>query len=338
MLNTKIRTVAFLNNAVSVDLALADLRKRDVDFSATVVILARRVPLPDSDKFANVLVYPSKPSSTILGQIRFLRFYYQAAQLLKVIGMQDAVEAIYIVNNDNLIAAHLIDLAEHAQAVELNVVVEGLMNFQDISAKNREGWRWLLKPLMARLLGFVYRKPAGHLSGAFEDRVNRVISFSEVGLKAPPDKIDVIPYPMAKTTKPTDPGTCLIALTGLAHWMPEEKFKPFAEKFIAWLNAQGFDRVLVKRHPHVTAGYLEEILPPHEEIGIGRSLEQMAASLEAATVIGTCCTALVTLKLIRPDLQCIDYGADYYCEHAYDGDRSVETLLHSAGVKIENYH
>ena len=79
---------------------------------------------------------------------------------------------------------------------------------------------------------------------------------------------------------------------------------------------------------------IEELLERYEEVGSGLTTEEMAADLEAGTIIGTCCTALVTLKLIRPDLKCIDFGSDYYCEHAYHGDNSVKTLLSATGVTL----
>ena len=45
-------------------------------------------------------------------------------------------------------------------------------------------------------------------------------------------------------------------------------------------------------------------------------------------------TGLVTLKLLRPDLRCVDYGTRFYCERAYFGDLSVEELMRTAGVEI----
>ena len=90
----------------------------------------------------------------------------------------------------------------------------------------------------------------------------------------------------------------------------------------------------MKKHPRSSGGMIEALLERYEEVGSGLAAEEMATNLEAGTIIGTCSTALVTLKLIRPDLKCIDYGSDYYCEYAYHGDNSVKTLLSATGVTL----
>ena len=33
-------------------------------------------------------------------------------------------------------------------------------------------------------------------------------------------------------------------------------------------------------------------------------------------------------------MQCIDFGSDFYSEHAYQGDDSVKTLLSATGVTL----
>jgi hypothetical protein len=42
----------------------------------------------------------------------------------------------------------------------------------------------------------------------------------------------------------------------------------------------------------------------------------------------------VTLKLMRPDLRCIDFGSDFYCRTAYRGDYSVVEFLMGSGVEV----
>jgi len=116
--------------------------------------------------------------------------------------------------------------------------------------------------------------------------------------------------------------------------MPEERYKVFAQEFVAWVRSSGFRKIQVKKHPRVSAGLIEDLLAEYEEIGVGVTTEALAADLEAGTIIGTCCTALVTLKLIRPELTCVDFGSDYYSAYAYNGDRSVKTLLAATGVEL----
>jgi hypothetical protein len=108
----------------------------------------------------------------------------------------------------------------------------------------------------------------------------------------------------------------------------------FARAFVAWVEGSGYRKIQVKKHPRASGGMIEALLERYEEVGSGLTAEEMATNLEAGTIIGTCSTALVTLKLIRPDLKCIDYGSDYYCEYAHHGDKSVKTLLSAAGVTL----
>lgn len=329
-----ISTIAVLNNPISGALARADLEARGIPLSEVAVILIRPIRLDWFRDCARIVYYPTKPSNNLIGQRRFIGFYREAAKLLRDVERAQTLRDIYIVNNDNLLTSHLLHMARDEPSITVSIVGEGIMNFQRIERENRAGWRWRAKPLLAQALRLRYRTPQGHLSGAFEPEVDRVLSFAAEGLKAPPGKVEIIPFPKVTPVREADPGVALIALTGLAQWMEPDKVPPLADAFSAWVEGQGFRKILVKPHPHSPAGAIGGCLPPHEIIADRRSLEDMAADLEAATILGTCCTGLVTLKLMRPDLRCVDFGSDYYQVHAYGGDRSVETLLRAAGVEI----
>jgi hypothetical protein len=164
--------------------------------------------------------------------------------------------------------------------------------------------------------------------------VNRVLSFATEGLKAPPEKVVLRRFPVIQPLRQSDPKVALIVLTGLNVWMERASFELFARTFVAWVERSGYRKIQVKKHPRCTSGLIEELLQKYEEVGSGLTTEEMAGDLEAGTVIGTCCTAVVTLKLLRPDLECIDFGSDYYSEHAYHGDNSVKTLLSATGVTL----
>lgn len=329
----KLRAIGAINNAVSAELFRQDVLAQNIPLKETIVILLRDLKEEWLADCAVVLRYPGRPAQTLLGQHRFFRFYRAAIRLLRDIEEANTLSHIYIVNNDNLITSHLLAIAAGKEGVITSVVTEGLMNFQAIGLANRNRWRWLAKPLIASLLGFRYRRPNSHLSGSFENEVSRVVSFTAQGLKAPPEKVVVRPLGHVRPTRPADPSVALVALTGLANWMPREKADIFAKAFVNWMQKQGFREVQVKRHPRVSAGLIEDLLSNYEEVGQGRPLEAMASEIEAGTIIGTCCTALVTLKLMRPDLNCIDFGSDYYCQNAYHGDTSVKELLNISGVK-----
>lgn len=333
-IDSNVTTAVVINNAISAELVRQDLQVRGIPLGSVAVITLRDISDLWLDQCAVVLNYPGRPANNLLGQWRFIGYYRTASRLLHSLAKQTDIRDIYVVNNENLITAHLLSMAESRTAITVSVVAEGIMNFQDIDVTNRAGWRWRVKPIAARLLAFRHRRPRGHLSGSFEPCTSRVVSFATSGLKAPPEKVVMRHFKAVEPVRQSDPDIALVVLTGLSHWMDPTAFETFAHGFIAWLEGCGFRKIQVKKHPRVSGGLIEELLEKYEEVGVGQTTEAMSADLEAGTVIGTCCTALVTLKLIRPDLRCVDFGSDYYSEHAYHGDDSVKTLLAATGVDL----
>lgn len=329
-----VTAVVVINNAISAELTREDLELRQIPLNSVAVILLRDISEPWMEECATVLRYPGRPARGLLAQRRFFGFFRSAARLLRHLEKHADLRYMYIVNNDNLITSHLLATAYRCPDISVSVVAEGLMNFQQFGISNLEGWRWRVKPVIARLLGFRYRQPRGHLSGAFEPRVSRVLSFAAEGLKAPQEKVVLRHFRAIRPLRQSDPTVALVVLTGLNLWMDPARFEHFARAFAAWVEGSGFRKIQIKKHPRVSSGLIEDLLKGYEEIGQGLTTEALASDLEAGTIVGTCCTALVTLKLIRPDLNCIDFGSDYYCEHAYHGDDSVKTLLSATGVDL----
>jgi hypothetical protein len=335
--HANVTTVAVINNAISAELVRQDLSARGIPLESLAVITLRDVSESWLQHCAAVLNYPGRPANNLLGQWRFVGYYRAASRLLRRLATESDIRDIYLVNNENLITAHLLTIAESRPAITVSVVAEGIMNFQDIGVTNRAGWRWRVKPIVARLFAFRNRRPHGHLSGSYESRTNRVVSFAAHGLKAPSEKVVLRHFEAVEPVRQGDPDVALVVLTGLNHWMEPAAFETFARAFVAWLEGSGFRKIQVKKHPRVSGGLIEELLAGYDEVGAGQTTEAMATDLEAGTVIGTCCTALVTLKLIRPDLHCVDFGSDYYSQHAYHGDDSVKTLLAATGVTLVQF-
>lgn len=330
----KVTTVAAINNAISAELTRQDLASRAIPLESVALILIRDISEPWMKDCAVVLRYPGKPAGRLLEQRRFIHFFRSAAKLIKRIEESVNLRHFYIVNNDNLITSHLLSVATDRPSIEVTAVVEGLMNFQEMGIANRAAWRWRVKPSLARILGFRYQKPINHLSGAFEPRVSRVLSFALEGLKAPPEKVVLRQFEPIQPTRDSDPDVALIVVNNWDLWMEPTKLEFFAKAFVKWIDETGYRKVQIKKHPRTSGGRIEELLGKYEEVGAGITAEDMASHLEAGTIIGICSTALVTLKLIRPDLRCMDFGSDYYSVQAYHGDDSVKTLLSAAGVTL----
>lgn len=329
-----IDTLVFVNNALSSRLVEEELARRGIDSRRVALFLLRRLRADWYRDCALVVDYGRSPPRSMLGQLAVSGFYRRAAHELHRLLAAGSIRRVYLVNNDSVLTSHALVWARRAADCEVVVVVEGLMNFQDIRIRNRQAWRSTVKRFAAPLLGLSWERPSDHLSGAFDPRVDRVLTFERRGLKSPVDKVEehkltALPPPQSRQA-----GTVLVVLSGIWQWLEPEEDLRLNRGFVSWLKAQGFDRFLVKPHPHVSAGALSMLLPKHQLLDVPQSLEDLAGSIEAGTVAGICCTGLVTLKLLRPDLRCVDYGTRYYCDRAYFGDRSVEEVMRTAGVEI----
>ena len=333
-LKCAVTAVVAIGNSISAELAEKDLVARGIPLSSVALILMRDIDPPWMNQCATVLRYPGGPAYGVFGQWRFLGFYRAAAQLLRRLEKDADVHDIYLVNNENLISAHLLSVAECRPSINVTVVAEGLLNFHEVGRTDRAAWRWRVKPPIARLLGYQYREPRDHLSGAFEPRVTRVVSFAAEGLKAPPEKVVLRHFQAVRPIRQSDPKVALVVLNNWDPWMDAARLEIFARAFVQWIEGCGFRRIQVKKHPLTSGGLVEELLGDYEEVGSGLTMEGMAADLEAGTIIGISSTALVTLKLIRPDLHCIDFGSDYYSEHGNHGGGSAKTLFAAAGVAL----
>jgi hypothetical protein len=329
----ELSTIVFVNNAISARMAEATLARDGVSLETVALFVLRTLHRPWFDECGVVIPYPRRPSLSRLGQIQFAGYYARAASWLRTVLNRDKVRSIYLINSDNLLTNHALQWAESHPEASITVLAEGLMNYQDIQLRNRASWRGRMKSFISPVLGLRWRAPVGHLSGAFESSVRRVVGFAP-GLVAPREKVELIPFAPVTASCTPRADTVLVAYTGLCQWMSGAKFTQFADAFVAWLRTQNFNRVLVKPHPHYSVGSLASIMPPHAVVEDARSLEDMAADIEAATVVSFNCTALVTLRMLRPDLTCIDFGHDFYGPEAYFGDRSCESLLRESGVVL----
>lgn len=332
-----IKALAIISNGVSASMLEAAAAHDGIDFAEIAVIGGRRIQHGWKNQCAEYIELENAPSLRPLGQLNTLGFYARALRVLKKALLSPDLTDIYIANSDNLLSNHALRWAEQNHKVRVTVVAEGFMNYQDIGVANRFGWRWAVKPAMAFAMGLRYTKPRSHLSGSFEARVDRVVSFSAFGLKAPDAKTTILQFPSIGSNCQPKPGKILIVLTGLAQWMETEEFDTFKQAFGDWVRSLGAKEILVKRHPNYPSGGIENEVGDFVFLDDSRGLEMMAGDIDAAQVIGFCTTALVTLKLIRPDLRCIDFGSNFYCEKAYHGDRSIINVLKNGSVEIVNF-
>lgn len=331
------KALLFVTNGISATMGRAALERDGHSLADTVLVRQRWVAIDWAGECAETIDFTKKPALNLLGQVNQIGFQFTLARRLKELLRGGTLRDIYIPNVDNLMTNHVLRLAERGKlpgSPRLSVIAEGLMNYQEIGIDDRAGWRWRVKPILAALMGLHYRQPTQHLSGSFEAPVTRVIAYSPTGLKSPVEKVTVVPYPQVDAIVEPKGDTALLVMTGIGQWMTPERFAEFRDGFARWLNAQGFGTVLFKLHPHYDSGGIEALIDNAVPLGDSRSMEALAAEIPAATVIGYCTTGLVTLKMMRPDLRIVDWGSDFYCEHAYHGDRSIVPVMQAAGIEM----
>lgn len=336
----EVTAIAYVSNGISAAMVKAALVADGHAYSNVVIISSRRIQVthPWVHQCAEFIEFSKVPSLRVLGQINTLGFYRRAVSAVKCYCKSAGLRDIYIAGSDNLVGNHLIRWAERNADVRLTVVAEGFLNYQDILPHHRAWWRWAVKPMASVIMGLRYEKPFSHISGSYEPRTDRVISYSSQGLKAPLEKTVVVPFPRVEPVVTADAGTVLILLTGIAQWMRSDDFAVFKNAFGEWVQGLNAAKILVKRHPNYPSGGIEWAVGDFEYFEDRRGVEALAAEIPAKTIIGFCTTALATLKLMRPDLECIDFGSEFYCEKAYHGDRSIIGVLEAGGVKIVNFN
>lgn len=332
-----VKALAMVSNGISASMLESVLEHDGYDFGDVAVIAGRRLQHGWKPRCARIVEFDKVPSLKLAGQVNTLGFYRSAVRLMKKALHSRSLADIYIANSDNLLTNHMLRWAEKHPHVRVTVLAEGFMNYQDIGLANRAGWRWQIKPFIAGALGLHYRQPTTHLSGSHEPRTDRVVSFSSYGLKAPAEKTLILPFPSTGERRAPDPEKILIVLTGIGQWMQPEDFATFKEAFGAWIRSLRAKTILVKRHPNYPSGGVEDLFGEFTYLEDERGLEMMAGDIDAGRVIGFCTTALVTLKLIRPDLRLIDFGSDFYCDKAYRSDRSIIDVLANGGVELVNF-
>lgn len=326
-----VSTIAFVNNSLNRDLTLIQLEKLGIPKSQTVVFTLRDLIIENRDEYAAIYDYGGKASLTFFGQSKFIKFYVEASKVLRRLLKSGSIERVFIPNNDNLLCNHVIQWAKR-HPMTIAVVAEGLMNYQNITAIDRANWRWWTKVIIAKFLGLKYQKPNGHLSGSFEDTVSEVYSFSDKFLAAPAEKYRLLSPKVKEGKRVFDKSYAIIVVTGINQWLPRKESVRLSERLYAFVKSRRFRYVEIKLHPNYSNPDIEKALSDFQVLATRKSVEEILPEVEAGTVISTGSTALATIKITFPEVECIDFGSDLYVAHAYRNDMSMVNFMKSLGV------
>ena len=145
--------LAIINNHVSLSMLLADLDIRGIRSTNTKVICLRKVRLPRNE-FADVLQYPDAQSG-VASRWQSMRFYRSAARTLRSWMSDTRLRHAYIVNGNNLLTNHLLQMAASSQ-FDVSVVAEGLLNFADVEVEQHGAWRGSVRSVAAPMMRLRY--------------------------------------------------------------------------------------------------------------------------------------------------------------------------------------
>jgi hypothetical protein len=328
-----LEVMVFVNNDISARMARAVLDADRISLDRVFLIQQRPLTIDWFSQLGKMIGYPHRSPSRWNYYRGLLRHFMAVRRAVMSLKNDTSIKRVLIVNSDNVFSNHLLNRSEAGKGPDIEVITEGIMNFQDIQLRNRGRLQILIKGWIAPLFGLSWIPPVGHLSGSFHPAVKRVHAFSAKGLMAPPEKVVTRTFQRVQVQRQPDTRTLFIVLSGVHVWMKPEDVEKFGNGFVSFVESLGFDQILLKRHPRFPDGpFISRI--KGKFIDDPRCIEDMASEIPASTVLGYNCTGLVTLKMMRPDLRCIDFGADFYGDAAYHGDHSVETLLTAAGVEL----
>ncbi len=331
-----VKALVIINNNISAMMARCALEKDSIELSQVTLLLMRDIQEDWFEECFQVVKSPHKAGPLISQGLKLSVYFFRCYLMIRRYLSQYKIQHIYLVNNDNLLTNYILNRLD--SKVEISVLVEGLMNFQDITIENRHRMSVPLKRIAAFMMGFRYMVPDGHLSGAYMPSVSRVFSFSSAALKAPVEK--VIECQIESNIIPAgSKDSLLLILSGLYKWMSPANYRQLCTKFQKYLQANQFKTIKVKPHPRCVDDPLLNYLPDGcVMLSKEEPLEKMVNELDVGVAVGFCSTAIVTLHLMSSGVKCLDFGADFYCEHAYNGDKSVVKFFDAMGIGSVDFH
>lgn len=327
-----VRELAFINNEISktnLEFAISHLCLNPKNFD---IVILRNIDL-DASLLKEANVIDLAKSSNTHAFIDFLRSplkYRNALEKIKVLAPN--YRRAFIVNNDNLLCNFVINQT----AIEIFILGEGLMNYQDITLSNRSTFIVSLKKLFASIMRTSFVTPAGHLSGSYEKRVSGIFAFASKGLKAPNEKfIDSSnAFLDADQSSHLDPRKILITLSGVHRYIKTDSYIKILNQIRSYLEDQNPKQILVKPHPRISNDPFFKILKDLNFKIIDNPIpaEKLIPTINTGKVISIDSTALVTIKLRFPKISCIDFGFQIYSvEHT--ASKNNNQIFSSLGIQ-----
>lgn len=244
-------------------------------------------------------------SSGILGQCKLA---FEAKKFVRSNKFSD----VYVANLSAVVPNYLTLGCYHLD-YKFHLIIEGVANCYEPTFQSCINFAQIVKKkLFALMFGMSYSVYKGALSGAEVVLYERVISLQGFPIKSM--KFPVIDLPVISNFS-SDKGNVVILLDSMrSDYCNHKKIINQLASLISEYQKRGV-RIVIKRHPSDKGdeGYFSSLagISKVERLDTGLPIEMLIDELNPLAVIGLNSSSLITLKLIKPDLKCVNVGFDY---------------------------
>ena len=333
MIMDNIKAIIVANNEVSLINAEYAISYFNIDKKDAVLFLIRPSKSKRVMGYFDVICTGKAYNNHRLSDILFsLNKYVNTINKLKYYLRNSEITNVFIVNNDHLLTNHILHI-HNKYYYRISVIAEGLMNYQNITKKNRSAIGFFFKKILAFIFNIKYVIPKTHLSGAFENSVEDVFTFSKTGINAPIDKVRIVKN--FSNTLNTSSNKCgvLLLLSGLYTMLPSYEYSNLMILITNYIKNLNPRIIYIKKHPRYQFDPILDIFNDYIEVDQDIPIEEIINELEISHIVGSFSTALITLKMIQPELISVDIGYSIYSKYL-DGFDTIFDLYKSTNIEL----
>lgn len=333
-----IKTLILINNSIS-DMLVKKIIKDDKINYKEIFLIKERKFNSELEKKINKNNIIEIPVNSNFLEIFFFIFKLPFILIkFRNLILSKNILNIFLVNNVSIFGASIILFKRQKKLnYRITTLVEGLMNFEEEKIRKSSNLVILVKKVLSLLFFLSWKKIEGHPSGAFNPEVNRVISFSKIGLYAPKNKIKLFPIKKKRAKLKFEKNSILIMHSPLNNIFGKQNYIIMSNLFLKWLKTKNFKKIYYKFHPNHKDIYLYQNLPKKNLKIWDFKIEKYSVNIPSNNIISFFSTSLFIIKKMYPELNVYSFGLNFY--QAKTKQKSYHNLIElykSVGIKFIN--
>ncbi|MBF0233056.1 MAG: hypothetical protein HQK65_08465 [Desulfamplus sp.] len=207
-------------------------------------------------------------------------------------------------------------LAFNNFAEKIYLLPDGILNYYEARIDNNSLKKMIQGKILCAMAGINYKMFKGHYTGYELGIYSGVYCFSEKRLLTKTGKI----FNIAKTSvniglKPLK-DICLFIDQPVNKSIHYDLAKRINDFFLS----RQFKKIIYKKHPSYKCDSLKYLLNSGAEICLIESkmpIEMLFDEIDAGYIVSFDSSALLTLKFLYPDRECVSIGMDLFCQQDY---------------------